>query len=134
MANYLIDSHIFIWADSKAHQHKLSPFVLDIMNDPNNKIYLSMASLWEIQIKIMLRKLSLSHSLSEAIQQFKTDNFLHILPIHENHILALENLPSAHKDPFDRMLIAQAICEKVTLITDDAKFSLYSVPLLSGTA
>ncbi len=132
MANYLIDSHIFIWADSQEHIHKIHPKFRELIDNQENDIYLSMASLWEIQIKIMLGKLQLTNSLTDTIALFKQQNMFKILPIKETHILELENLPPIHKDPFDRMLIAQAINEGLILITDDGKITQYPIKHLEA--
>lgn len=133
MTKYLIDSHIFIWADSKPLQANISPAALTVINNTENEIYLSMVSLWEIQIKMMLGKLTLSNPLNEAIQHYKADNMLKILPIQENHIFMLNTLPDIHKDPFDRLIIAQAIVENLPIITVDSVFKQYPVELFDAS-
>jgi PIN domain nuclease of toxin-antitoxin system len=89
-----------------------------------------LASVWEIQIKIQIGKFSFPKPLSDIIKEQQTVNDLQILPITAEHIYALENLPFHHKDPFDRMLIAQATTENYTIVTDDANFSAYTVNLI----
>jgi len=90
---------------------------------------LSVATIWEMQIKSSLGKLNLKLSLDEIIKsQIKENNF-QLLPIFNNHVLYLDNLPLYHKDPFDRILIAQANCENATLISKDSIFNQYSVNL-----
>lgn len=128
MTRYLIDTHVYIWLSSSPE--KLKPQWHNLLADSNNHIYLSMASIWEMQIKYLLGKLKLAKPLEELISDIKNDGLYHILPIAEQHIFQLQNIPNIHKDPFDRMLISQAIHEKLTLITDDAKIMQYPVTLL----
>ncbi len=126
--NLLLDSHVFIW--SYDEQHKLSSTALQAMSNTTNTLFLSVASVWEIQIKIMLGKLNLQDSLADVIAEQQKINGLQILPIQLSHALYLENLPPHHKDPFDRLLISQAIVENVTLVSSDANFAKYQVNLL----
>lgn len=86
-----------------------------------------MASFWELQIKSQLGKLNLSSSLPNFIETQQRVNNLEILPIELTHIYALEALPSHHRDPFDRILIAQAIVEKIPLLSVDSIFDVYPV-------
>ncbi len=130
MANYLIDTHIYIWLD--ANPNKLKRQWQEILANPNNEIYLSMASLWEMQIKYQLGKLELSMPLANLVEDLKTSGLYQILPIQENHILQLQNLPTIHKDPFDRMLIAQAMTENLTLMTDDEKIIQYPINFIAN--
>ena len=120
----LLDTHTFIWWDSEPS--KLSQRALELLTDKNNLRLLSVVSLWEMQIKQQLGKLALSKSLAEiiAIQQ---NNFIEILPINVKHVLALDDVPIYHKDPFDRLLIAQANTENAVLISRDSVFAHYSV-------
>ncbi len=129
MAKYLIDTHIYIWLD--ANPNKIKAEWQEVLANPNNKIYLSMASLWEMQIKYQLGKLKLSMPLDDLIEDLKTSGLYQILPIQENHILQLKNLPNIHKDPFDRMLIAQAMTEQLMLITDDEKIIQYPIDFIA---
>ncbi len=124
----LIDSHIFIWWQDEPK--KLSAKFSNAIFDTSNTIYLSLVSLWEMQLKIQTGKLHLSVNLSKAIETVQKANDLQILPIESAHVYELENLPFHHKDPFDRLLIAQANIENLTLVTDDPKFSAYSAHLL----
>jgi PIN domain nuclease of toxin-antitoxin system len=124
---YMLDTHTFIWW----HENPtlLSAKVLSICEDFNNQLILSMVSIWEIQIKLQLNKLKLEHSLTEMVK-IQRKNGIEILPIKFEHILRLDNLPLHHKDPFDRLLIAQANIEQLTLLTKDEKFKLYSQPII----
>ncbi len=126
--NLLLDTHIFIWW--QLEKHKLSAARLQMVEDENNALYLSLASLWELQLKIMLGKFKFPKPLGEIIRDQQTVNDLRILPITPEHIYALENLSFHHKDPFDRLLIAQATVENYALVTDDVQFSDYSAKLV----
>ena len=124
----LLDTHIFIWwAD---HPEKLSNTALSALEDEANDLILSVASVWEIQIKIQLGRLKLSLPLKELIKNQQETNDLTVSPVALAHVLALDALPFHHKDPFDRLLIAQSIEEDLTLVTADSQFSAYSVKLL----
>jgi PIN domain nuclease of toxin-antitoxin system len=94
--------------------------------DQANTLVLSVVSAWEIQIKSQLSKLRLNISLADIISN-QQHNQLEILPINLTHILALDGLPMHHKDPFDRLLIAQANSEDAVLISHDAIFAQYPV-------
>ncbi|MUG92606.1 PIN domain-containing protein [Scytonema sp. UIC 10036] len=122
--NLLLDTHTFIWWDSEPT--KLSKQALDLLADKNNIRLLSVVSLWEIQIKHQLGKLTLNKPLGEIIAS-QQKNYIEILPITVAHVLALDGLPLYHKDPFDRLLIAQANIENSVLISCDAVFTNYSV-------
>ncbi len=124
----LLDTHTFIWWDSDPS--KLSTEVLQVCQDQANTILLSVASVWEMQIKSQMNKLHFSLPLSEIVKGQEKDNAVQILPITLDHVLALESLPSHHKDPFDRLLISQANVEDATLISRDSIFSQYTVRLL----
>ena len=126
--NLLLDSHTFIW--SYDEQHKLSRNALQAMSDPTNNLFLSLVSIWEIQIKIMLGKFKFAAPFADVIRERQKVNGFQLLPVSLPHILALENLPPQHKDPFDRLLISQAIVENMTLISNDGFFPLYPVNLL----
>ena len=124
----LLDTHIFIWwADQP---EKLSHAALSALEDEANELLLSVASVWEMQIKIQLGKLKLSVPLKEIVKTQQETNDLTISPLALTHVLALDALPLHHKDPFDRLLIAQSIAEDLTLVTADSQFSAYSVKLL----
>jgi PIN domain nuclease of toxin-antitoxin system len=124
----LLDTHIFIWwADQP---EKLSPAALSALQDEANELLLSVASVWEMQIKIQLGKLKLSLPLKELVKNQQETNDIRVSPVALTHVLALDALPFHHKDPFDRLLIAQSIEEDLTLVTADSQFSAYSVKLL----
>ena len=126
--NLLLDSHTFVWMHEEPH--KLSVKIAHEILNPANRIFLSVASVWELQIKIKLGKFSFSDTLENVIAQEQQTNNLQILPVELSHALYLENLPLHHKDPFDRLLISQAIVENLTLVSADANFANYQVNLL----
>ncbi|MBW4619497.1 MAG: type II toxin-antitoxin system VapC family toxin [Cyanosarcina radialis HA8281-LM2] len=124
----LLDTQIFIWWDSRPEN--LSVTALATLTDTSNIFVLSVVSIWEMQIKNQLGKLSLSRPLNELVESQQLVNSLEIMPIQAAHIFALAGLPTYHKAPFDRLLIAQAIAENMVLISADRLFSSYSVNLL----
>ena len=91
---------------------------------------LSVASLWEIQIKLQIKRLTLNVSLADMVACQRDVNNLQLLPIQEQHIYALGDLPPHHGDPFDRLLIGQANIEEALLVSADKKFSDYPVRVL----
>ncbi len=124
----LFDTHSFIWwADEPV---KLSRAALAALEDENNRLFISDASIWEMQIKVQLGKMKLKLPLEDLIESQQRDNEVEILPIITEHILALDNLPFHHKDPFDRLLIAQGIIEGFTIVTMDSEFPAYPAKLL----
>ncbi|WP_028083243.1 type II toxin-antitoxin system VapC family toxin [Dolichospermum circinale] len=120
----LLDTHTFVFWDSQPS--KLSQRALELLTNKDNLRLLSVVSLWEIQIKQQLGKLTLNKTLEEIIL-IQQNNYIEILPITVAHILALDSLPLYHKDPFDRLLIAQANRENAVLISCDSVFANYSV-------
>lgn len=126
--NLLLDTHIFIWLQIAVKN--ISAQRMAIFKNNQNTLFLSLASIWEIQIKIQIGKSSFPKPLSDIIEEQRTVNNLQILPITAEHIYELENLPFHHKDPFDRLLIAQVIIENYTLVTDDPVFSAYPVKII----
>ena len=98
--------------------------------DGENTLMLSMASIWEMQIKIQLGKLHLNAPLPELVETQQQINDLQILPIELTHIFGLERLLSHHRDPFDRLLIAQAIVTQMPIVSIDGVFDRYPVQRL----
>ena len=124
----LFDTHSFIWwADEPA---RLSHGALRAFEDENSRLFLSDVSIWEMQIKVQLGKIKLRLPIKELIDSQQRDNQVEILSITTEHILELDNLPFHHKDPFDRLLIAQSIAEDFTIVTTDAEFGDYAVKRL----
>ena len=120
----LLDTHTFIWLDTAPE--KLSPAALVACQDSGNTLYLSVVSVWEMQIKLQLGKLKLDVSLEAMIQIQQDSNAMQILPIELRHVLALQHLPLHHNDPFDRLLVAQAHAENARLVTSDRALEKYA--------
>jgi PIN domain nuclease of toxin-antitoxin system len=124
----LLDTHAFLWLLDDAPT-KLSRKALEACQDEQNELFLSTATVWELQIKHQLGKLRLKRSLQQVIeQQLALDN-VRMLPIDLAHIYALGDLPRHHRDPFDRMLIAQARVEGAEVVTHDPLFAQYPVTI-----
>ena len=126
--NLLLDTHVFIWLSLTPE--RLSQQVTDLLMDETNLWFLSLASVWEMQIKRQLGKLSLNLPLPELIASQQQTNGLQLLPIELNHIFTLENLPQFHRNPLNRLLIAQAIAEQIPLLSIDTVFDHYPVQRL----
>lgn len=121
---YLLDTHIFVWWMET--NKKLTIDIKEIIEDPNNNISLSVVSIWELTIKNKLGKFKFPPNWQATLKESQ----LNILPVDLKHTFALDLLPLIHKDPFDRMLVAQAVAENCTLITTDPKITRYKVPTL----
>ncbi len=124
----LLDSHTFKWW--RDEPNKISPTALAEISNPANGVFLSVVTVWELQIKITLNKFTVKGGLENAVEDERQNNNFQILPVNLSHALYPENLPLHHKDPFDRLLISQAIVENLTLVSADPKFSAYQVNLL----
>ena len=123
----ILDTHAFIWWDSAPD--KLSDIALDSCKDPDNQLILSVASIWEIQIKANLGKIKLNTNLRGVIESQQAANDLSLLPVKSPHVYELDNLPIIHKDPFDRLIIAQARVEGAVLLTHDSVLKQYPVEI-----
>jgi PIN domain nuclease of toxin-antitoxin system len=124
----LLDTHVFLWyitADPKLP----APFRAAIQ-DPANEVYLSVASVWEAVIKHQLGKLPLSTPPADYLPRQRNAHGIASLPIEEGAMADLASLPPLHRDPFDRLLIAQAIQHRLTIATVDPAISTYPVALL----
>ena len=124
---YLLDTHAFLWFIN-GHA-ELSPRAKNIIENPENAVYLSIASFWEIGIKLNIGKLILDLSFDELKKEADKNDF-RALPIQFEDIRLLTTLELYHKDPFDRILIAQAMQNKMTIITRDSNFSAYPVKII----
>ena len=124
----LLDTHTFMWWDSD--KSCLSPEALSACQSPANTLHLSLASVWEMQIKHQLGKLPLRVSLAEILRDHEHRNALVVEPVTRGDILALSSLPANHRDPFDRILIAQAKRGDYRLVTCDSEIAKYDVAVL----
>ena len=109
----LLDTHVFIWLDTQPE--KLSNTAMEICQDIDNQLYLSMASVWEMQIKVQLGKLKLKIPLADMLTVQQQEN----VSIALTHIYQLQALPFHHNDPFDRLMIVQSLLGNMTLISVD---------------
>ena len=126
----LLDTHTFIWWDADKKAGRLSSKAFDILSDSSNTLVVSLATIWEIQIKVQLGKLKLPSPLTDILNQQQQTNGIELFPVNVNHILALDTLPHHHRDPFDRILVAQAKVENMLLVSKDSVFTQYSIPVL----
>ena len=124
----LFDTHAFIWWDGD--QSKLSAVVLDACRSPANSLHLSLASVWELQIKMQLGKLALRLPLVDVLRDQQQQNGLVLEPVTLEEILALAALPTLHRDPFDRLIIAQSNRRGFHLVTHDPELARYPVAVL----
>ena len=120
---FLLDTHALIWYLSADKQLSASA-KKQIDNFPDTTCFASIASFWEIAIKINLGKIKFTHSFAELKSKVTESNF-EILAVAFEHILTVSSLPLHHRDPFDRILIAQAMNENLTIISRDPNFKLY---------
>jgi len=124
----LLDTHAFIWWASEPD--RLPRKILELFEKIENSLVLSVASVWEMQIKMQLGKLDLDMPIKELIESQQQANALQILPVELHHVFELTNLPPLHSDPFDRILIAQSNAEGLTIVSKDQKFSDYPVTII----
>ncbi|WP_414589967.1 type II toxin-antitoxin system VapC family toxin [Scytonema sp. PCC 10023] len=124
----LLDTHAFIWWVTDDSQ--LSSTARGIIADPGNVLFLSAASAWEIVIKVRLGKLKLPEPPETYIPSRLTMNRLEGLPIQMVHALQVTNLPDLHRDPFDRIIIAQSQVEKTPIVTVDSQITQYPVDVI----
>jgi PIN domain nuclease of toxin-antitoxin system len=127
----LLDTHVFLWYISADRQ--LPVAFRDAIRDPANEAYLSVASVWEAVIKYALGKLPLPEAPAEYLPRQRAAHRIATLPIEEEALAHLAVLPALHRDPFDRILVAQALQQGLTVVTVDDAVRAYPVPLLPPT-
>lgn len=123
---FLLDTHTLIWW--LTNDATLSEKARKVIANPDNLIFVSAASAWEIAIKKQIGKLNAPDDLEAQIEQKDFQQ----LPINISHAAYIEKLPLHHNDPFDRIIIAQAICEKMKIITRDKKFVAYQIEVVKS--
>jgi PIN domain nuclease of toxin-antitoxin system len=123
--DYLLDTHAVLWFFNGNNEF-LPDSARGIIEAPQHIKYVSMASVWEVGIKISIGKLEFPENTKGFIYQIKRHGFI-LLPISENYIIETETLPLLHRDPFDRLLVATAIAEQMTLVTADKNIARYDV-------
>ena len=124
MGGYLLDTHAAIWFFNG--NDKLSKYAESIIRDLSHPLYLSIASVWEVAIKLGIGKLDIDGRTAGFIHDAETNDII-ILPIKTAHLITLETLPLIHRDPFDRLLVATALVEQMTIITADEDIAKYPV-------
>ncbi len=117
----LLDTHALLWWRDASP--RLSLRASEAIGDGHNQVVISAATLWEIVIKRGLGKLQFPDDLEEVVRE---EDFM-VLPITFAHLRALDGLPRLHRDPFDRLLIAQALADGIAIVTDDRRFAAYGV-------
>lgn len=127
----LLDTHILLWY-LEGHPN-LPETQRQQIEDRRNQVAVSAVSLWEMTIKIAIGKLELMDDLA-TVENTLLQQGIRILPIQTAHLQRLLGLPFHHRDPFDRLIIAQALAEEMTLVSDDAAFAAYPVSLLQAAS
>ena len=123
--NLLIDTHTFLWFI--AGSEKLSNQAKNLIEDETNQVYLSVASLWELANKVSLGKLSFSEPFEDFIPEQLNNNSIELLGIDTRHASKVASLPFHHRDPFDRLLVAQALSNEIPMISADEMLDLYGI-------
>ena len=121
----LLDTRTFIWWDSVPR--RLSDRAYSVCVDDTNELWLSVASVWEMQIKHDLGKLDLDLPLQQMVREQRAGNDIALLEVRAEHVYELHELPDIHGDPFDRMLVAQARAEELRVVTKDPRIQAYPV-------
>lgn len=129
MNEFLVDTHVLLWYIQG--NVRLSAKTITLINDPKNIVYVSKVSLWEISLKMSIGKLTLSVPF-ENLSQFLADKNFIVLDFDFADLSVLKELPFHHTDPFDRLIISQAINNNLYLISDDSKFAPYLVQLMEA--
>ena len=127
----LLDTHIFLWFISADAQ--LPPAWCDRIRDPGNDVCLSVVSVWDAMVKYYLGKLPLPHPPEHYLPLQRIQHQIASLPLDEASVCHLATLPSVHRDPFDRMLVCQALEHGFTVVTVDPVFRAYPAPILGRT-
>ena len=121
----LLDTHSFLWF--VGGDPRLGEKARALIEDETNQLFLSVASLWEMAIKISLGKLSLGQPFEVLVPQQLQENAIILLDITIDHTALVAKLPFHHRDPFDRLLVAQAMVERLSIISGDPLFEAYAV-------
>ena len=125
---YLLDTHAFLWFVTD--NDKLSSNARSIIKNSNNEVYFSAASAWEMSIKVRLGRLTIEEELEPFIIKQLSENNFSTLSITIFHSIYTSKLPDIHKDPFDRMIIAQSQVEDMPLISKDKNIEKYKIPVV----
>ena len=124
----LLDTHAFLWWIND--DVRLSEGAREIFSDGDNELLFSVASGWEMAIKVGMGKLTVSGSLGPYISKHLAENAVEVLPINLSHAVGVTELPDHHRDPFDRLLVSQALVEKLPILSTDPQISRYPIETL----
>ena len=124
--NLLLDTHVLLWC--LGAPHRLARETRKKIEKPETVVFVSAASAWEIEIKRALGKLKVPDDLAEQLQEKRFTE----LPVRVRHVAELRSLPELHRDPFDRMLVAQAIAENLAIVTSDDKLKAYAAKTIDA--
>lgn len=124
----LLDTHAFLWTALGSPQ--LSENATNLFLEDQNELYLSIASLWEMAIKSSLGKLTFQKPMESYVLDLLQENAIQLLPIDFRHVMRISSLPFHHRDPFDRLIVSQAIEEKIALLSCDVVFDAYGIDRL----
>ena len=125
--NVLLDTHVLLWFMDG--DEKMPAAVKEVIHNTDNKVYVSIASIWEIAIKYSIGKLKLKKGIENFLTRIDENGFI-LLEIDTKHIIAVTKLPFIHRDPFDRMLVAQATVESLYVMTVDSNIIQYNVDVV----
>ena len=124
MSGFLLDTHILLWL--LMERDRVSASMRETLAEQSNTLFASVVTAWELEVKRAIGKLSIPDDLPSLLQE----NNVQPLSVEFEHVDALRELPLHHRDPFDRMLLAQALAEGLTLVTNDRMLKRYNVPIL----
>ena len=124
----LLDTHVFLWLQTDPERLRASTRTL--LAATENEVYLSVASVWEMAIKLSLGKLTLAISLDTLIEEGAVNNGFSLVDVRREHAVAVTHLPFHHRDPFDRLLVTQAMTDKMTIVSNDAELDAYPIQRL----
>jgi len=124
---FLLDTHTFLWLINKLYSSKLSEAVNRLFLNQENQFYLSIASVWEIAIKVNLGKLDIVQPIGPFILEQLQENDINLFDIRFQHAIKVAELPLHHRDPFERIIIAQSLVENIPLLSKDEIFDTYGI-------
>jgi PIN domain nuclease of toxin-antitoxin system len=128
----LLDTNSWIWLLNEPD--RLAPPIRALLADEKTTALVSLASVWEVSIKVSIQKLDLTEPVMRFVERSQEESGLQLLPISLSHVLRVATLPLLHKDPFDRLLIAQGLLAQLPIVTADRRFAPYGVEVLRASA
>ncbi len=123
---YLLDTHVLLWLASASH--RIPPNTRELLEEPTAELIFSVVNLWEIVIKASLERQDFQVDI-RILRRTLLDNGYSELPVLAEHVMAVAGLPDIHRDPFDRLLIAQAVAEGILFLTADSQIARYPGPI-----